>query len=44
MSSEEDHSEFFKMGPTKIHALGKDKHLIYDLKYVLPLEESDLRL
>lgn len=38
------HSEFFKMGPIKIHALGKEKHLIYDLKYVLPLEESDLRL
>ena len=38
------HLEFFEMGPMKIHSLGKDKHLIYDLKYVLPSEESDLRL
>ena len=38
------HSQFIEMGATAIHAFGKEKHIIYDLKYVLPAEETDLRL
>ena len=38
------HDKFKQMGIEKIRALGKDEHVIYDLKYVLPVEESDLRL
>ncbi len=38
------HSQFIEMGAAAIHALGKETHIIYDLKYVLPAEESDLRL
>ena len=38
------HSEFIEMGADAIHALGKNPHLVYDLKYVLPASASDLRL
>jgi UDP-N-acetyl-D-galactosamine dehydrogenase len=38
------HSQFKNMGSDKIHSLGKAKHVIYDLKYVLPINEADLRL
>jgi UDP-N-acetyl-D-galactosamine dehydrogenase len=32
------------MGAAGIHALGKTDHILYDLKYVLPADETDLRL
>ncbi len=38
------HNEFVQMGVDKIRALGKTPHVLYDLKYVLTAEESDLRL
>ncbi|WPO98862.1 Vi polysaccharide biosynthesis UDP-N-acetylglucosamine C-6 dehydrogenase TviB [Pseudomonas sp. HR96] len=38
------HREFAEMGAEKIHALGKPSHVLYDLKYLLPAEHSDLRL
>jgi UDP-N-acetyl-D-galactosamine dehydrogenase len=38
------HDEFRQMSPDDIKALCKAKHTIFDLKYVLPKEVSDLRL
>ncbi len=38
------HDEYRKLGSTGIHAFGRDPHVLYDLKYVLPYEDSDLRL
>jgi len=38
------HKEFIDMGVTKIKSACKEKHIIYDLKYVLPENEVDLRL
>jgi UDP-N-acetyl-D-galactosamine dehydrogenase len=38
------HAEFVKLGEEKIRAFGKDDHVLYDLKYVLPAEQSDIRL
>ena len=38
------HNEFKEMGTKKIRSLGKENCSIYDLKYVLPKEDSDLRL
>ncbi len=38
------HQQFKAMGATAIRALGKATHVLYDLKYLLPLEASDLRL
>lgn len=38
------HSEFKAMGAEEIHALGKDSHILYDLKYVLDKDEVDIRL
>ena len=38
------HDEYRKLGSTGIHGFGRDPHVVYDLKYVLPYEESDLRL
>lgn len=38
------HQQFLDMGPEKIRALGKPKHVLYDLKYLLHQHESDLRL
>ena len=32
------------MGAAAIRKLGKAEHVLYDLKYVLPADESDLRL
>lgn len=39
-----DHTETKEMGAAAIRALGKPDHVLYDVKYVLPLGESDLRL
>jgi len=38
------HEQFKAMGAEAIHALGTQKHVVYDLKYVLPRNEADLRL
>ena len=38
------HDEYKALGARGIHAYGKDLHVVYDLKYVLPVSESDLRL
>lgn len=39
-----DHSEFKEMGIDKVRALGKENHVVYDVKYVFPLDASDIRL
>ncbi|MDQ3058642.1 MAG: Vi polysaccharide biosynthesis UDP-N-acetylglucosamine C-6 dehydrogenase TviB [Pseudomonadota bacterium] len=38
------HQQFKAMGAPAIRALGKSNHVLYDLKYLLPAEASDLRL
>ena len=38
------HDQFIKMGIDKIRALGKDNHVLYDLKYLFTKEETDIRL
>lgn len=39
-----NHEQFAEMGAENIRALGKPEHILYDLKYLLTAEESDLRL
>ncbi|MDR1288406.1 MAG: Vi polysaccharide biosynthesis UDP-N-acetylglucosamine C-6 dehydrogenase TviB [Treponema sp.] len=38
------HRQFREMGSVVIRKIGKEKHVVYDLKYVLSQNESDLRL
>jgi len=38
------HHQFKTMGADAIRALGKSTHVLYDLKYLLPVAASDLRL
>lgn len=38
------HQQFKQMGITAIRSFGKAQHVLYDLKYLFPLEASDLRL
>ena len=38
------HGEFKEMGIKAIRKLGKPKHILYDLKYVLPKDDVDIRL
>ena len=38
------HHQFVTMGAQAIRALGKPVHVLYDLKYLLPVDGSDLRL
>jgi UDP-N-acetyl-D-glucosamine/UDP-N-acetyl-D-galactosamine dehydrogenase len=38
------HQQFREMGAKAIRALGKSEHVLYDLKYVLPSSDVDLRL
>lgn len=38
------HKQFKDMGAAKIHSFGKAAHVVYDLKYVLPKSDVDLRL
>ena len=38
------HEQFKAMGQAAIRVLGKPGHVLYDLKYVFPASESDLRL
>lgn len=38
------HQQFKDMGADAIRALGKPEHVVYDLKYVMPRDATDLRL
>jgi UDP-N-acetyl-D-galactosamine dehydrogenase len=38
------HKQFIALGEEAIRAWGKPVHVLYDLKYLLSIEESDLRL
>ncbi|MFX8859281.1 Vi polysaccharide biosynthesis UDP-N-acetylglucosamine C-6 dehydrogenase TviB [Acinetobacter baumannii] len=38
------HDQFKKMSTQEFVLLGKEKHVLYDLKYVLDKEQSDIRL
>ena len=38
------HEQFKQMGAAQIRALGKQAHVLYDLKYVLDAKEADIRL
>jgi len=38
------HKQFAEMGVEQIRALGKPRHVLYDLQYGLPVDDSDLRL
>lgn len=38
------HNEFRELGVDNIRKLGKENHVLYDLKYLLPKEEVDMRL
>ncbi|MFM0226888.1 Vi polysaccharide biosynthesis UDP-N-acetylglucosamine C-6 dehydrogenase TviB [Paraburkholderia dipogonis] len=38
------HSRFLELGAQAIRVFGKPGHVLYDLKYLLPVEASDLRL
>jgi UDP-N-acetyl-D-galactosamine dehydrogenase len=38
------HRQFAELGIDAIRALGKPKHVLYDLKYIFKTEQSDLRL
>ena len=38
------HQEFLEMGLAEMRKLGREEHVLYDLKYVLPADQSDLRL
>jgi len=38
------HEEFSEMGALGMRLLGREVHVLYDLKYVLPAIDSDLRL
>ena len=39
-----DHTDYKSWGETKLRKLGKENHILYDLKYCLPKNASDLRL
>ena len=38
------HEQFKQMGAKEIRKFGKAEHVLYDLKYVLTQQESDIRL
>ena len=38
------HEQFLQLGAKGIHALGAEKHVLYDIKSVLPIDEVDARL
>jgi UDP-N-acetyl-D-galactosamine dehydrogenase len=38
------HGQFLEMGANTIRSFGKLDHVLYDLKYVFPVQDSDLRL
>ena len=38
------HDEFRTLGAQHIRTLGKNKHVLYDLKYIFRSEDTDIRL
>ena len=38
------HNEFVEMGVEQVRALGRNEHVLYDLKYVFSKEDTDIRL
>jgi UDP-N-acetyl-D-galactosamine dehydrogenase len=38
------HSQFVEMGVDAVRKLGKERHILYDLKHLFPKETTDLRL
>lgn len=38
------HNEFAEMGVANIRQLGRENHVLYDLKYIFPADQTDLRL
>lgn len=38
------HHQFKAMGETALRALGKAEHVLFDLKYILPSQQTDIRL
>jgi len=38
------HREFAELGADGLRAFGRDPHVLYDLKYLLPRDAADLRL
>lgn len=38
------HKEFIEMGATQIRSFGKPEHILYDVKYLFPAEQTDARL
>jgi len=38
------HDQFVQMGEQQIRALGKENHVLYDIKYILPADKVDGRL
>ena len=38
------HNQFLALGSDGIRKFGTTKHVLYDLKYILPKDASDLRL
>ena len=38
------HQQYYEMGAVQLHNYGRDTHVLYDLKYVLDKQESDIRL
>ncbi len=38
------HDQFTHMGVDAIRALGKENHVLYDIKYLLPANQVDGRL
>ena len=38
------HKEFIEMGATQIRSFGKPDHILYDVKYHFPAEQTDARL
>jgi UDP-N-acetyl-D-galactosamine dehydrogenase len=38
------HDDFKKMGVDKIHTLGKERHVLFDIKSIFPRDRTDLRL
>lgn len=38
------HTEFTAIGAQGLRKLGREDHVLYDLKYVLPADQSDIRL
>lgn len=38
------HKEFAELGVDRLRQLGREEHVLYDLKYIIPADQSDLRL